>query len=222
VWRVPLKWLAYFLPCTSQFLARVYEVYRVGQTKRDHNAGAGNYQVQPSPSVHSNFNGSHLKEQHPLKWQKPVLPPAATVRGQRGTRYLPADTQASQSSCYRKTSWQSSASIRSKAYSPGSNHVAEAKRLWDSLSEEQREAYRVRAREAERKYGPSGLPPAEQFRGDYPWLPIKVMMKDVRARIGEEAYAALDWEREALLGWDALTPEEQLGYKEREVFMEAE
>jgi hypothetical protein len=105
---------------------------------------------------------------------------------------------------------------------PGSNLVAEAKRLWDSLSEEQREAYRVRAREAERKYGPSGLPPAEQFRGDYPWLPIKVMMKDVRARIGEEAYAALDWEREALLGWDALTPEEQLGYKEREVFMEAE
>jgi hypothetical protein len=98
---------------------------------------------------------------------------------------------------------------------PGANHVAEAMRRWDNLSEEQREAYRVRAREAERRYGPSGQPPAQQFRGDHPRLPMKVMMKDVRARIGEEAYAALDWEREAPLRWDALTPEEHLGYKER-------
>jgi len=45
---------------------------------------------------------------------------------------------------------------------------------------------------------------------------MKVMMENVRARIDDEAYAAVDLERDARLRWDALTPEEeQLAYNER-------
>jgi len=37
---------------------------------------------------------------------------------------------------------------------PRTTHVVEVKRRWDSLSEKEREASRVRAREVERRYGP--------------------------------------------------------------------
>ncbi len=77
--------------------------------------------------------------------------------------------------------------------------VAEGKRRWDASSEEKRETYKLGAKEDEERqgsFGKFGGLRSYVFRGAYPRVPMKVMMKDVEAELGDDIFHSLDYEEE--------------------------